>query len=91
MEEYNETKNKKEICVYYPDDTLASITFGYRCDINKKEKIIRTIKRNYPNFSNIIFYDAKPDYVTAKIERVKIFCKQQKVCFHTQCVPNFFI
>lgn len=72
MEEYNETKNKKEICVYYPDDTLASITFGYRCDINKKEKIIRTIKRNYPNFSNIIFYDAKPDYVTAKIERVKI-------------------
>ena len=55
--------------IYYPDETLSSITFGYKLDDNKKKEIYDLVTKVYSNSIN--FEIAEPDYSTRKIKFTK--------------------
>ena len=55
--------------IYYPDETLSSITFGYKLDNNKKKEIYNLVTSVYS--SSIKFEIAEPDYSTRKIKFTK--------------------
>lgn len=54
--------------LYYPDDTLASVTFGYNLGDNQRKEIYSMLKSNYSNFNFIRFEIAEPDYSTRQIK-----------------------
>lgn len=54
--------------LYYPDETLSSVTFGYTLDDNKRKEIYYMVKSNYSNFNSIRFEIAEPDYTTRQIK-----------------------
>lgn len=54
--------------LYYPDETLASVTFGYNLDDDKRNEIYSMVKSNYSNFNSIRFEIAEPDYSTRQIK-----------------------
>lgn len=57
--------------VYYKDDTLDSITFGYNVDKDKILEIKDLIKANYSNFKDIKFYILKQS-PCGKLARIDI-------------------
>lgn len=57
--------------VYYKDDTLDSITFGYNVDKDKILEIKDLIKANYSNFKDIKFYILKQSSC-GKLARIDI-------------------
>lgn len=54
--------------VYYPDESLSSIIFGFNVPEKKKKDIYNLMKNNYSNFASINFETAEPDYTTRKIK-----------------------
>lgn len=55
----------------YKDETLESITFGYKVKSDEIDKIKNIIQMNYQNFKEIKFYRAEPDSSTT-IKRILI-------------------
>ena len=50
-----------DLKIYYPDEVLSEIIFGYRTSEGDIKKIIELIKDNYKNFENIKYYRAVPN------------------------------
>jgi hypothetical protein len=51
--------------IFYPDETLAEVIFGYRMEKENMNTIKYLIDKLYSNKVN--FFVAKPDYETMKI------------------------
>lgn len=58
--------------IYYPDEILAEIIFGFNVDTDKMNKIINLVKENYSNYDSIKFYKTIPDRNKFKIEIVEL-------------------
>lgn len=54
--------------VYYGNNTLSEIIFGYKIDIVKRKKIINLINENYEQ-GTVKFYEVKPNYKEYKLEK----------------------
>lgn len=59
----NDTKESK---IYYPDETLSSITFGFNLSEKDRKKIYKLVTKKYSN--SVRFEIAEPDYTTRKIK-----------------------
>lgn len=46
----------KDLLVFYPDNVLAEINFGYNCNLEIQKLIIDYVKNYYSNSNNIHFY-----------------------------------
>lgn len=57
-----------DLKIYYPDEVLSEIIFGYRTSEVDIKKVIELIKKNYKNFENIKYYKAVPNRNKFKIE-----------------------
>ena len=51
----------KDLKIYYPDDVLTEIIFGYETSEEDIRKVVKTLKENYGNYSEIKFYKAIPN------------------------------
>ena len=51
----------EDLKIYYPDEVLSEIIFGYECSDEDIKKVIETIRENYANYSKIKFYKATPN------------------------------
>lgn len=51
----------EDLKIYYPDDVLSEIIFGYECSEVDIKAVIEIIKENYENYSKIKFYKATPN------------------------------
>ena len=51
----------KDLKIYYPDEVLAEIIFGYRTSEEDIKRVLDIIKENYNNFENIRFYRVIPN------------------------------
>jgi hypothetical protein len=58
-------ENKDNLKIFYPDETLAEVIFGYRMEKENMNTIKYLIDKLYSNKVN--FFVAKPDYETMKI------------------------
>ncbi len=58
--------------IYYPDEILAEIIFGFNVDTDKINEIINLVKENYFNYDGIKFYKTVPDRNKFKIEIVEL-------------------
>lgn len=58
--------------IYYPDEVLSEIIFGFNVDTDKMNKIINLVKENYSNYAAIKFYKTIPDRNKFKIEIVEL-------------------
>ena len=61
-----------ELKIYYPDEVLSEIIFGYRTSEDDIKRVFEIIKNNYKNFENIIFYKAIPNRDKFTIELKKL-------------------
>ena len=50
-----------ELKIYYPDEVLSEIIFGYRTSDEDIKKVIELIIKNYKNFEYIKYYRAVPN------------------------------
>ena len=50
-----------ELKIYYPDEVLSEIIFGYRTSDEDIKKVIELIIKNYKNFEYIRYYRAVPN------------------------------
>ena len=51
----------KDLKIYYPDDVLKEIIFGYETPEEEIKRVVEIIKENYDNYSEINFYKAVPN------------------------------
>lgn len=58
--------------IYYPDEVLSEIIFGFNVSTEKIVDIINLIKTSYSNFEEIKFYKAIPNRNDFKIKFVEI-------------------
>ncbi len=58
--------------IYYPDDVLSEIIFGFNVDSGKLANIIDIVKSSYSNFEEIKFYRAIPNRNKFRIELMEI-------------------
>lgn len=65
----------KDLKIYYPDEVLSEIIFGYRTSEDDIKRVFEIIKNNYKNFENIIFYKAIPNRDKFTIELKKLSWK----------------
>ncbi len=54
--------------VYYGEDTLSEIIFGYRINSEKRNKIIDIVSKNY-KCDSVKFYEVKPDLNTFSLKK----------------------
>lgn len=62
-----------DLKIYYPDEVLSEIIFGYRTSENNIKLITEIIKNNYTNFEKIKYYRAIPNRnkFTIELEELK--------------------
>ena len=58
--------------IYYPDDVLSEIIFGYRTSDQDINKITELIQKNYKNYNEIKFFKAMPNRNKFTIELKEI-------------------
>lgn len=58
--------------IYYPDEVLSEIIFGFNVAADKINEIINLVKENYSNYDEIKFYKTIPDRNKFKIEIVEL-------------------
>jgi len=58
--------------IYYPDEVLSEIIFGFNVATDKINEIINLVKENYSNYEEIKFYKTVPDRNKFKIEIVEL-------------------
>lgn len=54
--------------IYYSDNVLKNITFGYRMTKENRKEIYELIEKNYSNFKNIDFNVIEPNFKTGKLK-----------------------
>ena len=57
-----------ELKIYYPDEVLSEIIFGYKTKDENIQQITNLIKENYKNQQGIRFYKAIPNRNKMSIE-----------------------
>ena len=62
-----------ELKIYYPDEVLSEIIFGYRTSDEYIKNVIGLIKNNYSNFDSINYYRAVPNRNKFTIELKELF------------------
>lgn len=62
-----------DLKIYYPDEVLSEIIFGYRTPDEDIKKVIELIKNNYSNFNSIKYYRAVPNRNKFTIELKELF------------------
>lgn len=62
-----------ELKIYYPDEVLSEIIFGYRTSDEDIKKVIELIIKNYKNFEYIKYYRAIPNRNKFTIELKDLF------------------
>ena len=62
-----------ELKIYYPDEVLSEIIFGYRTKDENIQQITNLIKENYKNLQEIRFYKAIPNRNKFTIELRDLF------------------
>ncbi len=62
-----------ELKIYYPDEVLSEIIFGYRSSDEDIKKVIELIIKNYKNFEYIKYYTAVPNRNRFTIELRDLF------------------
>ena len=62
----------KDLKIYYPDEVLSEIIFGYRTFKEDIEKVIELVKKNYKHFEDIKFYRAIPNRDKFSIELIEL-------------------
>ena len=65
----------KDLKIYYPDDVLSEITFGYETSDEDIKKVIEIVRENYENYSEINFYKAVPNRNKFIIEKKPLTIK----------------
>lgn len=50
-----------DLKIYYPDEVLSEIIFGYRTSNEDVQRVITLIKENYSNYQEIQLYKAIPN------------------------------
>lgn len=58
-----------ELKIFYPDEVLAEIIFGYRTSEENINKIVKLIQENYKNSGEIQFFKTIPNRNKFKIEK----------------------
>lgn len=51
----------EDLKIYYHDEVLSEMIFGYECSDEDIKKVFETIRENYANYSKIEFYKATPN------------------------------
>lgn len=62
----------EDLKIYYPDDVLSEIIFGYESSEEDIKRVIELIKENYENYSEIQFYKAIPNRNKYIIEKMPL-------------------
>lgn len=57
--------------IYYGENTLCEILFGYNISADKKKQIIEIVSKSYSK-SSVEFFDVKPDLNTFSLKKIKI-------------------
>lgn len=57
--------------IFYGDNTLCEIIFGYNCSEEKRTKIMEVVKNIYQN-NSVKFYEIKPNLNTFSLEKEEI-------------------
>lgn len=63
----------EELKIYYPDEVLSEIIFGYRTSDEDIKNVIGLINNNYSNFDSINYYRAVPNRNKFTIELKELF------------------
>lgn len=69
----------KGLKIYYPDDVLSEITFGYETSEEDIRNVIEIVRENYENYSEISFYKAVPNRNKFIIEKKSLTIKNEIV------------
>ena len=62
----------EDLKIYYPDEVLSEIIFGYMIADDDIRKVLEIIRKNYKNYENIKFYKAIPNRNKFIIEKKHI-------------------
>ncbi len=63
-------EGNKNCKLYYCDDVLDSITFGFNASEKEIEDIKNIVKSSYMNASDVRFYKVVPNYQTKTLEKI---------------------
>lgn len=62
----------KDLLVFYPDNVLAEINFGYKCNPEMQDVLIKCIKKHYSGWEKIQMYSVKILETNGSLYREKI-------------------
>ena len=65
----------EDLKIYYPDNVLSEIIFGYDTSEEDIKKVIEIVRENYENYSEINFYKAVPNRNKFIIEKKPLTIK----------------
>lgn len=60
----------EDLKIYYPDEVLSEIIFGYECSDEDIKKVIEIIRENYANYSKIKFSRLLPIEINILLRRI---------------------
>lgn len=69
----------EDLKIYYPDNVLNEIIFGYETSEEDIKKVVEIVRENYENYSEINFYKAVPNRNKFIIEKKPLTIKNEIV------------